>query len=140
MENYRFHISLPCKDIIATKKFYEKALGFKIGRKSTHWFDVNLFGNQITFTLDDKSVLNTKKYSFEEVLLPSFHFGIILDEETWKKSYNQFKEEDYFAIGVTKFLADKKGEHKYFFIIDVNGYFIEFKNFSELDEVFETEQ
>jgi extradiol dioxygenase family protein len=137
--NTKFHISLPCKDVKATKRFYKNILGFEIGRKSLYWFDVNLFGNQITFTLDDKSVLNTKKYSFEEVQLPSFHFGIILDEETWTKLYEKYKDEDFFSIGITKFLSDKKGEHKSFFITDVNGYFIEFKNFSVLDEVFEWE-
>lgn len=139
MKNSRFHISLPCKDIKATKRFYEKELGFEIGRKSYQWFDVNVFGNQITFTLDDKSTLNSKKYSFEEVMLPSFHFGIILEDEVWMELHAKFKEEDFFAIGVTKFLFDKKGEHKSFFITDINGYFLEFKNFTELGEVFESD-
>lgn len=139
MNNSRFHISLPCRDVRTTRKFYEKDLGFEIGRKSYHWFDVNVFGNQITFTQDDKSVLNTKKYSFEEVLLPSFHFGIILEEVIWNELYLKFKEEDFFAIGTKKFLMDKKGEHKSFFITDINGYFIEFKNFSELDDIFESD-
>lgn len=139
MYNSRFHISLPCKDVKATRWFYEKDLGFDIGRKSYNWFDVNIFGNQITFTLDEKSVLNTKKYSFEEVLLPSFHFGIILEDAVWKEMYSKFKEEDFFVIGTKKFLLNKKGEHKSFFITDVNGYFLEFKNFSQLDEIFESD-
>ena len=137
MKNNRFHISLPCKDIKTTKRFYEKELGFELGRTSYQWFDVNLFGNQITFTLDEKSILNPNKYSFEDVMLPSFHFGIILEDKTWKELHAKFKDKEFFAIGTTKFLVDKKGEHKSFFIRDVNGYFIEFKNFSELDEVFE---
>ncbi|MGB0881788.1 MAG: VOC family protein [Vicingaceae bacterium] len=140
MSTSKFHISLPCKDIQATKKFYEKDLGLKIGRKSYHWFDVDLFGNQITFTFDDKSVLNSKKYSFEEIMLPSFHYGIILEQERWEELFLKFKDEDFFAIGTKKFLKNKKGEHQSFFITDINGYFIEFKNFSELDEIFEQDE
>jgi extradiol dioxygenase family protein len=140
MNNYRFHLSLPCKDIKSTRRFYKEELGFRIGRKSYNWFDVDLFGNQITFTLDDKSTLNSKRYSFEEVMLPSFHFGIVLDEETWNEMYTKFKDEDYFSIGATKFLTGKKGEHKSFFITDINGYFIEFKKFSKLDEIFEWDE
>ena len=121
MNNKRFHMSLPCKDVSATRRFYEKELGFKIGRKSYYWVDVDLFGNQITFTLDEKSILSTKKYSFEDVLLPSFHFGIILDEDTWTDYYTRLKDKDYFAIGSTKFLEDQKGQHKSFFTKDVNG-------------------
>jgi extradiol dioxygenase family protein len=137
MDIKRFHISLPCKDIAATKKFYNKELGFEIGRKTYNWFDVNLFGNQITFTADDSSSLSIKKYSFDDVLLPSFHFGVILDENTWDNFYMKFKDKDYFAIGCTKFLSNKKGEHSSFFINDVNGYFIEFKKFSSEEEVFD---
>ena len=98
--------------------------------------DVDLVGNQITFTLDEKSILSTKKYSFEDVLLPSFHFGIILDEDTWTDYYSILKDKDSFAIGSTKFLEDQNGPHTSFFIKDVNGNFIEFKNFAESDEIF----
>jgi extradiol dioxygenase family protein len=97
------------------------------------------FGNQITFTRDDQSVLNTKKYSFEQVLLPSFHFGIILEDDIWKELYTKFKDKDFFAIGTKKFLMNKKGEHESFFIKDDNGYFLEFKKFKELDQVFESD-
>jgi extradiol dioxygenase family protein len=75
MNNSKFHISLPCKEIKSNRRFYKEELGFRIGRKSCNWFDVSVFGNKITFTLGDKSVFNKKKYSFENVLLPSFHFG-----------------------------------------------------------------
>lgn len=138
MNNKRFHLSLPCKDVASTKKFYEKELGFNIGRKSYYWVDVDLFGNQITFTFDGKFNLTSQKYSFEDILLPSFHFGIILDEDIWTDYYTRLKDKDYFAIGSTKFLKNQKGQHKSFFIKDVNGYFIEFKNFVESDEIFES--
>ena len=74
----RFHMSLPCKDINQSRKFYEKELNLKIGRSAYSWFDVDLFGNQITYTQDDMSSIKTKDYSFEEVRIPSFHFGVII--------------------------------------------------------------
>ena len=137
MSSKRFHMSLPCQDVNKTSKFYEDELGFDIGRKSYYWVDINLLGNQITFTLDDNFTLKTKHYAFEEVLLPSFHFGILLDEETWTKYYSKFKGKDYFAMGAVKFLEYKKGQHQSFFIEDVNGYFIEFKNFTNQEQIFE---
>lgn len=140
MSNKKFHLSIPCKDVSSAKRFYQNELGFKIGRKSYNWFDVDLFGNQITFTLGDKSPVNSMKYSFEDVQLPIFHFGVILDDDTWKSCYEKFKEKEYFAIGSTKFLVDQKGQHKSFFIQDVNGYFIEFKNFNVSDEIFESDE
>jgi extradiol dioxygenase family protein len=60
MNNSKFHMSLPCKDIKSNRRFYKEELGFRIGRKSCNWFDVSVFGNQITFTLGDKSVFNKK--------------------------------------------------------------------------------
>ena len=53
-----FHISLPCKNIEETIKFYKENLNLEIGRQTNKWFDVNLFGNQITFVL-------TENYDFK---------------------------------------------------------------------------
>jgi len=140
MELNRFHLSLPCMDATATRKFYRKELGFTIGRKSYRWFDVNIFGNQITFTEDDGANVSGAKYEFDTAMLPTFHFGIILDDETWLSQYNKFKDKDYFTIGVTKFLSEKIGAHKSFFVIDNNGYFLEFKNFYDHEEIFEWDE
>jgi extradiol dioxygenase family protein len=137
-ELVNFHLSLPCRDIVETRKFYEKELEFKIGRRQGYiWFDVNIYGNQVTFTYDDAFNLTVKNYNFEDSPLPTFHFGVIIEEVIWKELYAKYKDKDYFAIGSIYFLKDKKGQHQSFFLRDPNGYFIEFKTFFNQTEVFE---
>lgn len=135
---HNFHISLPCLHIAATRKFYETILGAKIGRSAVNWVDVNLHGNQITFSKSGKYKFEYPSYSFEKIVLPSFHFGIILNEKEWKKHHAKMKAENFFHIPETKFLTGKKGAHKSFFLRDPNGYIIEFKCFDNNSEAFET--
>ena len=119
-KSFNFHMSLPCKDIIETRKFYEKELGFTIGRSAFSWFDVNIFNNQITFSEDTNFKIASKNYKFEDQILPTFHFGVIADVSTWRKFLEKFENESYFAIGTKYFLVDKKGEHQSFFLKDPN--------------------
>lgn len=134
-----FHLSLPCSNIQETKKFYINELGFEIGRSSFSWFDVNIFGNQITFTVDENAKINTTNYEFEDVMLPSFHFGVILNEANWNELFERYKKEDYFVMTSQPFLHNQKGEHKSFFLKDPNGYFVEFKNFVKIAQIFESD-
>lgn len=139
MKKATFHLSLPCKDVIETKKFYTNELGFNLGRSSYSWFDINFYGNQITFTIDEKAKISTNNYDFDDVLLPSFHFGVIIPDEIWNRLYEKHKDQVFFVMASKPFLEKKKGEHKSFFIKDPNGYFIEFKNFIEVTQIFESD-
>jgi extradiol dioxygenase family protein len=138
MNTRRFHLSLPCINIKETKTFYQKQLGFEIGRKAYAWFDIDIYGNQVTFTQEDTLKMKSNNYRFEDILLPSFHFGVILEAKTWETLHEQYKDQDFFAMGTKAFLKDKTGQHRSFFVIDPNGYFIEFKNFKSNDEIFKS--
>jgi extradiol dioxygenase family protein len=99
-EQSSFHLSLPCRNITETRQFYEQELGFKIGRRQGYvWFDVDVFGNQLTFTHDDAFKLTIKSYNFEDSALPTFHFGVIVDKNIWQELYNKHENKDYFAVG-----------------------------------------
>ena len=135
--SFPFHVSLPCRHIDATHKFYTKILGAKVGRKAQNWIDINLFDHQLTFTNSGKFHFDYPSYSFEKTVLPSFHFGIILPKETWQPLYDRMKSEEFVYIDQTVFLADKSGEHRSFFLRDPNGYIIEFKCFTDTKAVFE---
>ncbi|TSE05364.1 VOC family protein [Aquimarina algiphila] len=50
MKKAEFHLALPCEDLEKTKDFYIYKLGAKLGRFTDGWIDINLYGNQITFT------------------------------------------------------------------------------------------
>lgn len=132
----RFHVSLPCMHIDATKKFYTKIIGASVGRKGENWLDVNLFDHQLTFNKSGKFHFEYPSYLFEKTVLPSFHFGVILPNKEWTELYNKMKLENYLFIDKTSFLIGKKGEHKSFFLRDPNGYIIEFKCFEDEQSVF----
>ena len=133
----KFHISLPCRHIEATEKFYTQIIGVSKGRKAQNWVDINLFGHQITFNKSGTFKFNYPNYVFEKTVLPSFHFGIILQNEGWERLYKKMKTGDFLYIDKSKFLAAKHGEHKSFFLKDPNGYIIEFKCFADPDSIFE---
>lgn len=134
--NKPFHISLPCLDIESTKDFYVHKIGANLGRSNNNWLDIDLYGNQITFTKSGRFNFNYQNYNFEGKILPSFHFGIILDITTWGKAYSKVNAENIEVFDEITFLKGKRGEHISFFVKDPNGYMVEFKSFSNENEVF----
>ena len=131
-----FHISLPCNDVKATKSFYKNNIGATIGRYNNNWVDINLYGHQITFTNAGKFNFNNPNYVFEGKILPSFHFGVILEEKIWEIILNKLKSQKLNLVTQTTFLKGKPGEHTSFFIKDPNDYMIEFKCFGNSKEIF----
>lgn len=136
MKQYAFHLSLPCVDIEDTKEFYVNILGAGIGRHSDNWIDINLYENQLTFTKVGNFKFDYKNYRFENEILPSFHFGVIVDVDLWGKLYSKLFGMNLEVTAEATFLKNKHGEHLSFFVKDPNGYQIEFKNFKNSDEVF----
>jgi extradiol dioxygenase family protein len=131
-------MSLPCYSVSKTKEFYVKSIGTSIGRSAQNWVDIDLFGNQLTFIKSDKFNFSATNYVFEGHILPSFHFGIILNQEDWQSVYQKLKRANVDLVEKITFLKDKTGEHASFFVHDPNGYMLEFKNFKELKEIFKS--
>lgn len=132
-----FHLSLPCLDVELTKKFYLN-IGATSGRSSQNWADINLYNHQITFTKAGKFDFNNPNYVFEGKILPSFHFGVIVDEATWRKVYSKLKGQNLELVTKATFLKDRVGEHTSFFIKDPNDYMIEFKSFKDQGDMFKS--
>jgi len=135
MEN-NFHISLPCRHVAATTRFYVEIIGGSVGRTAENWVDINLFGHQLTFNKSGKFKFEYPNYVFGSTVLPSFHFGVILPDNKWNKLYKELKKEDFLFIDATHFLSNKTGAHRSFFLRDPNGYIIEFKCFEKDTSVF----
>ncbi|WP_460218514.1 VOC family protein [Psychroserpens sp. MEBiC05023] len=131
-----FHLSLPCNSIVETKKFYVDTIGGSLGRYANNWVDINLFGHQLTFTQVGKFDFNNPNYTFEGKVLSSFHFGIILDIDSWGKMYSKLANQNLELTTQTTFLKNQSGEHLSFFVKDPNGYMLEFKTFKKDDEIF----
>jgi extradiol dioxygenase family protein len=131
-----FHISLPCLNVEDTKNFYLNIIGASAGRTNETWLDINLFGHQITFIQAEKFNFHSPNYVFEGKMLPSFHFGVIVNEEDWKALYAKLIGLKLKVVTQTTFLEDKTGEHLSFFIKDSNDYLLEFKSFKNSKEMF----
>lgn len=134
----KFHLSLPCESVEETKLFYTKVIGVKTGREHNNWVDIDLFGHQITFTKAGAFSFNHPNYVLEGKILPAFHFGVILDTIVWDKMYDKLKKENLDVVTEATFLKDKPGEHLSFFILDPNGYTIEFKSFKNASTIFKS--
>ena len=134
--NTPFHMSLPCISIKETKSFYVDSIGATYGRNNQNWIDINLFGHQITFIKAKKFNFNNPNYIFEGKILPSFHFGVIVDVDTLKKVYAKLEVLKLDLVSESTFLKGQMGEHTSFFIKDPNGYMLEFKSFKAKDTIF----
>ncbi len=134
----QFHLALPCLSISKTRAFYHDLLGAQIGRSSVKWLDVNFYNHQITFTESGPFKFESKSYSFNGQVLPSFHFGVILEREEWKRILNLLKANGVEIVSEVVFLMDKTGEHQSFFVKDPNGFTVEFKCFRDSKEVFQS--
>lgn len=132
-----FHMSLPCVSIRETKSFYTN-IGASLGRSTQSWIDVNLYGHQITFIKAGKFNFNSPNYVFEGKILPSFHFGIIVDLNIWQDIYAKLKAQELDLVTESVFLKDKTGEHRSFFVKDSNDYMLEFKCFRDSSDAFKS--
>lgn len=132
-----FHLSLPCRSITETRKFYVDIIGAIEGRATSGWIDIDLFGNQITFTKSGVYNFDYRSYKFEDAVLPSFHFGVIVGDALWETMHERLKRSGLELTPDYTFLKDKPGEHKSFFITDPNGHTVEFKCFTNAGDIFE---
>ena len=133
-----FHMSLPCLSVKETKKFYVDTIGASLGRANLNWVDINLFNHQLTFIKAGKFNFSNPNYVFEGKILPSFHFGVIVDFDVWNEIYSKLSEQNLEVVTQTTFLKDKNGEHLSFFIKDPNDYMLEFKSFKEPSQMFKS--
>jgi extradiol dioxygenase family protein len=134
--NPQFHLSLPCRHLEATRRFFTEIIGATVGRQSNLWCDINLFGHQITYTQCGAFRFDYPNYSFEKTILPSFHFGVVLQPAAWNELHDRLEREEFLHTLATEFLAGRVGAHRSFFVKDPNGFLIEFKCFDQDDEVF----
>ncbi|NHF60500.1 bleomycin resistance protein [Flavobacteriaceae bacterium TP-CH-4] len=136
MKTASFHLSLPCLSIGRTKEFYTGVVGADLGRNTSQWLDIDLFGNQITFTKSGGFNFSYQTYKFEDSVLPSFHFGVIVDQDTWQRLHDRLQSFEYEVTTQATFLRGQSGEHISFFVKDPNGYMVEFKHFRDQNEMF----
>lgn len=133
-----FHLALPCENLEDTRQFYVNTLGGQQGRSSEKWMDIGLYGNQLTFTDTGTFNFSFKNYTLSGQILPTFHFGVVVDRDTYWRLHNRLSQDNLDVTTEISFLENKVGEHLSFFITDPNGYMVEFKSFKNAKEIFST--
>ena len=133
----KFHYAFKVKDIITTRKFYIDILGCEEGRSTDSWIDFNFFGNQLSAHLSDNfpDLDYCGQVDGISVLIP--HFGCLLEIDEFKIIQEKLEAEKInFIVRPQKRYEGRVGEQLTMFVFDFSGNPIEFKAFSNNDEIF----
>ena len=131
-----FHLAFPVLDIEATRDFYTRVLGCRVGRESVRWIDFDFFGHQVTaHRVEQMPPVPTNSVDGHEV--PSSHFGVVLEWEAWHQLSNRLQGMHLeFLISPYIRFRGEVGEQATLFIRDPSGNGLEFKSFKNPESLF----
>ena len=133
----KFHLAFKVKDIESTKMFYHKIVGCTLGRETDHWVDFDFFGHQLSAHVSKNIPALDFCGHVEALKVPVPHFGCILSIENFNALRHRLEENkiDFIVKPQTRYKG-KKGEQQTMFVLDFSKNAIEFKSFTNDDEVF----
>ena len=132
-----FHYAFKVKDIKSTRKFYIQILGCQEGRSTATWLDFDFFGNQLSAHLSNTFPELDYCGKVDGISVPIPHFGCLLEKAEFERIQQklELKKID-FIIKPQKRYEGKIGEQLTMFVFDFSGNPIEFKSFSNDDDIF----
>jgi len=132
-----FHYAFKVRDIETTRKFYVEMLGCDEGRSTETWIDFNFFGNQLSAHVSEKFPELDFCGKVDGISVPIPHFGCLLEIEEFNIIQKKLESEKIeFVVKPYKRYEGKVGEQLTMLVFDFSGNPIEFKAFSNSDEVF----
>jgi hypothetical protein len=134
-----FHLAIPVNDIEAARSFYGETMGLPRGRSAEHWTDWDLFGHQmVTHEVSGAiPVAGTSTVDGHQVPVP--HFGIVLEVPQFHELAARLERMNVeFVIPPYLRFAGEPGEQWTMFFLDPSGNAMEFKAFSDIDQLFAT--
>lgn len=133
-----FHAAIVVHDLDASRSFYGGLLGCQEGRCSGGWVDFNFYGHQLVCHLDssaDAGRHRTNPVDGEDVPVP--HFGVVLSMPEWQQLAKRLqRRQTQFVIDPGIRFVGETGEQATLFIADPSGNVLEFKAFSDLENLF----
>ncbi len=133
----KFHYAFKVKDIETTRKFYVEILGCKEGRSTESWIDFDFFGNQLSAHISHNFPKLDYCGKVDGIEVPIPHFGCLLEISEFERIQKRLElEKIEFVVQPQTRYKDAIGEQLTMFIFDFSGNPIEFKAFSNNDEVF----
>lgn len=138
MELPPFHAAILVHDLDASRSFYGGLLGCQEGRCSDGWVDFNLYGHQLVCHLDSSTEAGrhqTSPVAGEDVPVP--HFGVVLSMHEWQQLAKRLRRrQTQFVIDPGIRFVGEPGEQATLFIADPSGNVLEFKAFSDPENLF----
>ncbi len=132
-----FHYAFKVKDIPGTRKFYIDLLGCQEGRSAETWVDFNFFGHQLSAHISENFPDLDYCGKVDGIEVPIPHFGCVLEPEEFKRIQHKLESENIdFVVKPRKRYEGKPGEQWTMFVFDFSGNPLEFKAFTNQDEIF----
>ncbi len=132
-----FHYAFKVKDIASTRKFYMDILGCAEGRSTENWIDFDFFGNQLSAHISNNIPHLDFCGKVDGISVPIPHFGCIISLNDFKTIQAKLENANIeFVVKPQKRYEGKVGEQLTMFVFDFSGNPIEFKAYSNSDEVF----
>ena len=132
-----FHYAFKVKDLESTRKFYIEILGCKEGRSTESWLDFDFFDNQLSAHVSHDFPELDYCGKVDGISVPIPHFGCLLDKDKFEEVQKKLESAKIeFVIKPQKRYEGKVGEQLTMFVFDYSGNPLEFKAFSNPQEVF----
>jgi uncharacterized protein len=132
-----FHYAFKIKDIESTYNFYHKILGCTVGRQTENWIDFDFFGHQLSAHISK----NIPELDFcgkvDDVMVPIPHFGCILEAAQFEQvKHNLIANNIKFLVEPQTRYKGAVGEQQTMFVLDFSNNPIEFKQYTNTNEIF----
>ncbi|MBV9272168.1 MAG: VOC family protein [Candidatus Eremiobacteraeota bacterium] len=136
----QFHLAFPVHDLAAARSFYGETLGLREGRSSDTWVDWDFHGHQIVTHLVGHRSQPAGQGQVDGVPVPVPHFGLILTTEAFAQLAARLERANVeFVIAPTVRYRGKRAEQATMFLLDPSGNALEFKAYTNPEEVFTPE-
>lgn len=125
-----FHLSIPVADLGAARAFYTDELRAEIGRETSEWIDVLLWGHQITLQLAPDSV--------SEAMQAKRHFGVVLPWDEWEREAARLGRSPALETEPVVKNEGESDEQAKLYLLDPSGNRIEVKAYRDFRRVLGT--
>lgn len=134
---HSFHYAFKVKDQASTRKFYINLLGCVEGRSTDTWVDFDFLGHQLSAHISTNFPALDYCGKVDGIDVPIPHFGCLLPPEEFEKIKQKLEAANIeFLVKPYKRYEGKRGEQLTMFVFDLSGNPLEFKSFSNEEEIF----
>ena len=132
-----FHYAFKVKDLASTREFYAGVLGCEEGRSTDSWIDFDFFGHQLSAHVSEELPALDYCGKVDGIQVPIPHFGCVLRVDQFQEVKKRLESAEVeWVIHPQLRYAGEVGEQYTMFVLDFSGNPLEFKAFSNPEEVF----